>query len=61
MITIDEAKQILEDSDNQGMSGFNPRFKKAIQLGIEALKLIKKERKSPHRWFNTLLPGETED
>lgn len=32
-----------------------------IELGIEALKLIKKERKSPHRWFNSLLPGETED
>lgn len=33
----------------------------ATQLGIEALKLVKKCRHSPNSWFVKELPGETNE
>ncbi len=59
-ITIDEAIKVLDRTHPKVGSFANPVINEAVQLGVEALKLIKKERKNPHVWFNSLLPGETE-
>ena len=58
---IDEAIRELE---GYNMETFNTRFitfNQALQLGIEALKFLKRERLNHPAYFPNKLPGETEE
>ena len=58
---LDKAIEIMSCREIPLKTAEDHDFFDAVKIGIDGLKLIKKERKSPLRWFNSLLPGETED
>ena len=60
-MTIDKAIEILSASGYWGMITLDQDFKDACKLGIEALKIIQKERRDSLSYTGELLPGETEE
>ena len=60
-MTISEAVEILSGSGYWGMFTLDQDFKDACKLGIEALKIIQKERRDLLSYAGELLPGETEE
>ncbi len=56
---IDKAIEVLSLSANQGTTTFNPDYKAAQLLGIEALKTVKAIRHYPFPDGVIILPGET--
>ncbi len=60
-MTIDEAIDRLQrDLEDPGSVDYNDRAK-AQQLGIEALKLVMKDRDGSYHLLPLLLPGETKE
>ena len=59
-MTLDKAIEILEDLLGEGPQYPPDDRRDAVNLGIEALRLIKNDRVSPFYAFTKLLPGETE-
>ena len=55
-MTIEEAIAILTGEREYSQSEFNA----AVRLGIEALKLIKRNRRYTPQPYNIKLPGETD-
>ena len=60
-MTIDEAKETLEDPIYQDLTLHDPKFEAATKLGIEALKEVQKARSGDPALDGELLPGETEE
>jgi len=60
-ITIDEAIEILEKVEEDTWLGPERQWKAAVKLGYEALKGIKKVRKTFRPYVEALLPGEAEE
>ncbi len=60
-IDIDEAIKALELDKTCDFEGDQQILEAALQLGIEALKRIQRQRKDLHISERRLLPGETED
>ena len=59
-MTIDKAIGNLSASTYGGITTLDQDFKDACKLGIEALKIIQKERRDSLSYTGELLPGETE-
>ena len=59
-MTIDEAIEILQPRDTKRPHITLEEWEQAVKLGIEALKGIKKVRKTFEPYVTALLPGETE-
>ena len=57
---IDEAIEMLTEDINHPTAAFLPKLREAEQLGIEALKLIKRLRDKSYNYRIPLLLGETE-
>lgn len=55
-MTVDEAITVLEQDWDEQISEGRPYLNDAVNLGLEALKEIKKGREGT---FTLLLPGET--
>jgi len=60
-MTIDEAIEILTQHQKGTDPLYLPNLPDAEQLGIEALKRLKRERLHFNVHPDTLLPGETKD
>jgi len=60
-ISIDEAIKVLEEERKNHHSFSTDLIGKAEALGIEALKGIKKLRKTLEPYVTALLPGEKEE
>ncbi len=58
---LDQAIYELEDGLRQLRGYLNKDYNDAIELGVEALKDLRKHRKYPHSGVNPKLPGETKD
>jgi hypothetical protein len=59
-MTIDDAIRILESRVSSPFMRANPKSRDAMQLGIEALKVIRQSRAVGSYTICPLLPGETE-
>jgi hypothetical protein len=60
-MTLDEAINILESIKQTGEYEGDPYDSKAVELGIEALKLIRQHPTIRFFLEGKLLPGETEE
>jgi len=56
---LDKAIEILENMRDTNLNYYSPDRSAALQLGIEALKLIQRERLLGINPVETKLPGET--
>jgi len=61
MPTIDKAIKTLKETPIQVVSGSKSSFYYAIQLGIEALKEVRRHRRPTNLAVIGLLPGEMEE
>ena len=59
-MTIDEAIKILIEDRKERLICSITELRVAQQLGIEALKRVKKERETIGKWHSRILPEETE-
>jgi len=59
-MTIDEAIELLNTAKEGFPASDTERYYKAMELGIEALRGIKKVRKTFRPYVEALLPGEIE-
>ena len=60
-MTIEKAIERLTELAEISLLRFDNDDKKAVQLGIEALKLAQSNRRSPYIEYIGLLPGETKE
>lgn len=60
-MTIDKAILILSASAYGGVTTFDPDFKDALKLSIEALKLLAEQPPEGYTCIPRPLPGETEE
>ena len=60
-MTIDQAIEVLTEETETGFQGHPYTLREAIQLGIEALKRVKRYKRLWLSWKLELLPGETKD
>ena len=60
-MTLEEAIKEQETTMGEGWFAHNPELEKAIKLGIEALKEIKRVRASRQKVRINLLSGETDE
>lgn len=60
-MTLQKAIAILEDLGTTLPQSSPEDRRKAVRLGIEALRQVKESRFDPSTWEPKLLPGETEE
>ncbi|GAH73493.1 unnamed protein product [marine sediment metagenome] len=60
-MTLKEAIKELEEPDWMITEGHTQEYSEAVQLGIEALKRLQRERVLADNPFEVRLPGETEE
>jgi len=60
-MTLQEAIEILEAYHGKSSYYLDANSANAFQLGIEAMKEVKKSREGDYIWDTGLLPGETEE
>jgi len=60
-LTLDEAIKEQERASGEGWFARRPELGAAVQLGIEAMKRVKANRKGPRVIVYKELPGETEE
>jgi hypothetical protein len=60
-MTLEKAIKELEHHSELILIERNPVLKKAVKLGIEALKLIARNRRYTPQPYAVKLPGETEE
>jgi len=60
-MTLEEAITILISRDCPNEDSLFKGYASAVKLGIEALKLIKRNRRYTPQPYNVKLPGETQE
>jgi len=58
-MTLQEAINLSHDVAENEFNSLTPLERKALRLGIEALKQVKESRFDPSTWEPRPLPGET--